>query len=171
MLNKIFNNNPTKEPKVTLKNKALKGYLKSFEIEVFSNDPLTQLNETKAAMINTLNEQLKEFNGIKYVLSIKIMLKKQKGNAFIYKPVYFNNAALTVINEHDIVSSINESLEIIEHKISVWMNEGSGWTIVSVDNMYTNLSKCKLLRGSSYIELPITAMTALDGVIYVVKIQ
>ena len=49
--------------------------------------------------------------------------------------------------------------------IAVWISEGSGWTVESVDNLYINLVKYKPLRGSSYIQLPVELRNSAKGLI------
>ena len=38
--------------------------------------------------------------------------------------------------------------------VAVWISEGSGWTVESVDNHYINVVQYEPMKGSSYIELP-----------------
>ena len=40
------------------------------------------------------------------------------------------------------------------HGVAVWLSEGSGWTVESIDDQYINIVKYKQLKGSSYTELP-----------------
>ena len=37
----------------------------------------------------------------------------------------------------------------------VWINEGSGWNVESVESQYINISTYRPLSGSSYINLPV----------------
>ena len=46
-----------------------------------------------------------------------------------------------------------KSSEDILNKIDVWISEGSGWTIKSVDQHLIYFAKYKPLKGSSYVEL------------------
>ena len=38
--------------------------------------------------------------------------------------------------------------------IYIWISEGSGWTVKSIDNHYINIAKYNPVKGSSYIKLP-----------------
>ena len=60
---------------------------------------------------------------------------------------------------------LQESQEQIINKIAQWISEGSGWTIESVDNHYTNIMKYDPLRGSSYINLPQEFNNSAKGLI------
>ena len=38
--------------------------------------------------------------------------------------------------------------------IDLWINDGSGWIVESVESQYINISTYRLLSGRSYISLP-----------------
>ncbi|XP_068675341.1 uncharacterized protein [Montipora foliosa] len=48
--------------------------------------------------------------------------------------------------------------------MAVWISEGSGWTVQSVDNHYLNVVKYEPMKGSSYIKLP-TELRIAKGLI------
>ena len=52
----------------------------------------------------------------------------------IFKMVYFNSKAKTIINENEINESIQTSNQEISHGITVWLSKGSGWTVESIDD-------------------------------------
>ena len=72
----------------------------------------------------------------------------------IFKTAYFNSNAKAIINENEIIESIQTSNQEISNGITVWLSEGSGWTVESINEQYINIVKYKPLKGSSYIELP-----------------
>ena len=72
----------------------------------------------------------------------------------IYKKTYFNSKPKIIINDTDLEESLLKSNEEILNKIDVWISEGSGWTIESVDQHFINIAKYKPLKGSSYVKLP-----------------
>ena len=61
--------------------------------------------------------------------------------------------------------SIQTSSQEILNGISVWLSEGSGWTVESVDDQYINIVRYKPLKGSSYIELPPELRNPAEGLI------
>ena len=79
----------------------------------------------------------------------------------IFKTAYFNSKAKTIMNENKIIESIQISNQEILNGIAVWLSEGSGWTVESIDKQYINIVKYKPLKGSSYIELPSELMNPL----------
>ena len=95
--------------------------------------------------------------GIKHTETLKLTLKKTTVDAdknepkMIFKTAYFNSKAQTIINENEINESIQTSNQEILNGIAVWLSEGSGWTVESIDDQYINIVKYKPLKGSSYI--------------------
>ena len=81
------------------------------------------------------------------------MLKKYKFNGEIeFAPVYFNSVTKTVIDHR--FRSENSFQEIL-YMIDVWINNGSGWNVVSIESQYIIISTYRSLSGSSYIDLPV----------------
>ena len=83
----------------------------------------------------------------------------------MFKTAYFNSKAKTIINKNEIDESTQTTNQQILNGISVWISEGSGWTIELVDDKYVNIVKYKPLKGSSYIELPLEIRNPAEGLI------
>ena len=145
--------------------KALKGYTKSYEIDIINKNPLEQLQNTRLTLKKHLEILLNEFKGLKFVEILKVTFNKVSNNEIISKTAYFNSKARTVINNNDITESLNLSEQHILNFISIWISEGSGWTIKSIDNHYLNIVKYKPLKGSSYIQLPLELQNSAKGLI------
>ena len=141
--------------KITQLRKALKGSTKSFAVDVINIiDPMKQLNETKNFIKKCLVKELLELKGYKYVETLKISFIKKQGNGMTTKTAFFNSKTKTIINAMEINDVLLSSREEIVKAMGQWLSEGSGWTIMSVDSHYINLTQYKPLKGSSYIELP-----------------
>ena len=148
---------PTIEPrtKINKLDQALKGYTKSYEITIKNNkDPLLQLQNTRIALASHISSLLTSMNGLKFVEALKVTLTKISDGETIYKTVNFFSTPQTIINNTEINASLEASKQIILNKIAVWISEGSGWTIESVDNHYLNVVTYQPLTGSSYIRMP-----------------
>ena len=79
------------------------------------------------------------------------MLKKYKPNGEIeFAPVYFNSVTKTVINQR---FKLENSFQEILYMTDVWINEGSGWNVESIESQYINISTYRPLSGSSYMNL------------------
>ena len=135
--------------------KALKGYTKSFEIDIKNNkDPLAQLQNTRKAIENHIISLIGSMKGLKFVETLKVTFKKTVNDKTVYKTAYFNSKPKIIINNTEIPESLQLSKEQILNMIAQWVSEGSGWTIQSVDNHYLNIVQYQPMKGSSYIELP-----------------
>ena len=146
---------PQKTIKVNLLEKALKGFVKSYRVEISSfEDPLKQLNETKKAVAEKIQLELHKMKGLKVNVTIQITFEKQDGMKMITKQAFFNSKALILLVEKDTDDILQDSTNQIVDKIGKWLSEGSGWTIESVDSHYINIAQYKPLKGSSYMELP-----------------
>ena len=64
-----------------------------------------------------------------------------------------------------IPETLQTSKEEILNLIAVWISEGSGWTIKTVDNHYLNIVKYKPVNGKSYIKLPVELQHHKKGLI------
>ena len=110
-------------------------------------------------------------NGIKHSETLKLTFKKATTDAdknepkMISKTAYFSGKAKVIINENGIIESIQTSNQEILNGIAVWLLEGSGWTVESIDEQYINIVKYKPLKGSSYIELPAELTNSTKGLI------
>ena len=47
----------------------------------------------------------------------------------------------------------------------VWINNGSGWNVQSVESQYINISNYRPLTGSSYMDLPVELKSPRKGLI------
>ena len=117
-------------------NKALKGFTKSYEINTKNNkDPLMQLQNTRKAVAIHIEKMLKSMTGLKFVETLRVTFEKQLGREEkIMKTAYFNSQPQTITNDTQIELALSLSKQAILNKIAVWISEGSGWTIQSVEN-------------------------------------
>ena len=58
----------------------------------------------------------------------------------------------TVINHR---FRLKNYFQKILYMINVWINNGSGWNVESIDSQYINISTYRPLSGSSYMDLPV----------------
>ena len=106
---------------------------------------------------------LNETKGFKYQLILRVLLKKYKPNGEIqFRPLYFNSTAKTVINHR---FRLENSFQEILYMIDVWINNGSGWNVESIESQYINISTYRPLSGSSYVKLPAELRSSKKGLI------
>ena len=159
---------PTPLPRTKIEefDKALKGYTKSFEINIKNNkDPLIQLQNTRLGLKYYIIKTLTSMKGLKFVETLKVTFKKLSKDKIINKTAYFNSKPQTIINNIEISEALKLSKEQILNIIAQWISEGSGWTVESVDGHYLNVVQYEPMKGSSYIKLPEELRNSLKGLI------
>ena len=146
---------PEKRTIISQVEKALKGFTQSFDVELRNKiDPLSQLQKSRKAIEYLFNNLLIQTKGFKFVETLQVKFIKYSNAKKIMKNGYFNSKADLIINETDIKLAIATSQQQILNKIAQWISEGSGWTILSIENHYINVVNYEPLKGSSYIQLP-----------------
>ena len=146
---------PLPRTKIDEVDKALKGYTKSYEIDIKNDkDPLIQLQNTRLAIEYHIIKVLTSMKGLKFVETLRVTFKKLSKDEIVYKTAYFNSKPKTIINNTEIPEALQSSKDHILNMIAQWISEGSGWTVESVDNHYLNIVQYQPMKGSSYIKLP-----------------
>ena len=159
---------PVPTPRTVIKqiDKALKGFVKSYEINIRNErDPLVQMQNTRNGVERQVTTLLNEMKGLKYIETLQVTFEKISSNIIIEKSAYFNSASQTIINQMEINNALQMSKQNILNKIAQWISEGSGWTVKSVDSHYMNIAKYEPMKGSSYIQLPQELRNSAKGLI------
>ena len=159
---------PVPTPRTIIKqtDKALKGFAKSYEINIRNNrDPLVQMQNTRKGAEHRVITLLNEMKGLKYVETLKVTFEKISADVIVEKSAYFNSASQTIINQMEINEALQMSKQNILNKIAQWISERSGWMVQSVDNHYLNIAKYEPMKGSSYIQLPNELRNSKKGLI------
>ena len=163
---------PLQIPKIKELNRALKGHVKSYEIELQDNlNPLNHFTKTRPLTESHLEDLLKTMKGFKFIETLELMFEKDTidsktgKHVSIYKTAFFNGKAKTITKVDDIEPELNMSRQEILNMIDKWVSEGSGWVIDRIDSHYLNVTLYKPLNGSSYIELPTELRNPKKGLI------
>ena len=152
--------------KIGEKQRALKDFIKSYEIDLKTDrDTLVQLQNTRLAISRLFNTILNNTKDFKFVGTLKVTFVKRKDDDNIYKPANFNSRAQVVINPNDFLSSLQLSQQQLLNGIGVWLSDGSGWTISSIDENYINIVRYEPMQGNSYIPLPVKLQNPAKGLI------
>ena len=169
-----FFNKPIKKPKVKrLKNidwlaelpfyqrlrviktdQVFRGYEMSYKVEIIERKyPIVQLQASKSSIKDLFSDLLIEAKGFKYQIAVNILLKKYKVNGEIeFAPLYFNSVTKPVINHK---FKTENSFHEIFYMTDIWINNGSGWIVESVESQYISILTYRPLSRSSYINLPV----------------
>ena len=157
-------------PKIKELNRALKGHVKSYEIELQDNsNPLNHFTKTRPQTESHLEDLLKTMKGFKFIETLEVekdtIDSKTGKRVSIYKTAFFNGKAKTITKVDDIEPELNMSRQEILNVIDKWVSEGSGWVIDQIDSHYLNVTLYKPLNGSSYIKLPAKLGNSRKGLI------
>ena len=126
-------------------------------------DPIVQLKASKLSIKNLFSDLLNETKCFKYQITVKVLLKKYKYNGEIkIKPVYCNSRTKAIINHR---FKLENYFQEILYMIDVWINNGSGWNVESIESQYINISTYRPLSGSSYMDLPVELRSPRKGLI------
>ena len=153
-------------------NRALKGHVKSYEVELQDNlNPLNHFKKTRPQTKSHLEDLLKTMKGFKFIETLEVTFEKDTINSktgkcvSIYKTAFFNGKAKTITKVDDIEPELNMSRQEILNTIDKWISECSGWVIDRIDSHYLNVTLYKPLNGNSYIELPTELRNPKKGLI------
>ena len=158
---------PAPRTKIEQTSKALNGYTKSYEISIKNDkDPLVQLNSTRKGLVYHITSVLTSMKGLKFAETLRVTFEKETGHEErVIKTAYFNSQPQTITNDTQIELALSLSKQEILNNIAVWISEGSGWTIESINNHYLNVVKYEPMKGSSYIKLPTELRNSAKGLI------
>ena len=97
----------------------------NYKVEITERkDPIYQLETSKLSIKDLFSDLLNGTKGFKYQITLKVTLKKYKPNGEIqFRPVYFNSATKTVINQK---VGLGNAFQEILHLVDNWINKGSG---------------------------------------------
>ena len=145
-------------------NQAFRGYAMLYKVGIIeTKDSIVEAS--KSSIKNLFSDLLNETKGFKYQITVKDLLKKYKLNGNTeFALGYFNSVTKTVINQR---FRVENSFQEILYMIDVWINNGSGWIVESIESQYINISTYRLLSGSSYMDLPVELKSPRKGLINV----
>ena len=101
-------------------NHAFRGYALSYKVKIIEKkNSIKQFEASKSSIKDLFSDLLTEAKGIKYQITLKVMLKKYKPNGEIeYRPVYFYSTTKAVINHK---FSLENAFQEILYRIDNWL--------------------------------------------------
>ena len=93
-----------------------------YKVEIVERkDPHYQLEASKLSIKDLFGDLLNETKGLKYQITVKVLLKKNKLNGeIVFAPVYFNSLTKIVINDR---FKLENYFQEILYIIDAWINE------------------------------------------------
>ena len=135
---------------ISRKERTLRGYAETYKVKIINNKSLSDsVSVSKNSIKNLFDELLRLKSDFKYIVSVKITLKKRiNNNEFDTKTLHFNSIIKTVINQR---YPLNDSFGEILNLLDIWINEGSGLVMDEIKGLYINISNYEPLLGGGYI--------------------
>ena len=152
-------------PVISLGDHGFRNHERTYEVEVMDSRSLADsLFLAKKSINDLFREILKDRRGFKYILSIRITLKKWNNeiNAYQFDTICRNSDPIEVTNQR---FKINEAYEILKHRLEFFQNEGSGWAIDRREDIWINITTYDSLAAGSYTELPSELNNSMKGLI------
>ena len=103
--------------------------------------------------------------GHKFTEVLKVTFKRHKDGKVRREEQYFNSGPRIVIDAIDIGENLNLSQQKFLNGIAIWLKEGSGWVVESINGHYINIVKYNPLKGNLYIPLPPELRSGRKGLI------
>ena len=173
--NKILKDKKSLRENIIKRRIALKNKVKSIEVNIIEpKDPNKQLYYTTPLVAKELQTIFNIEGAMKVQVLIHVLFNKKKieygddGEAIenpIDKEAYFNSTIFTILDNDDIIESLDRAAEELSKNAANWISEGSGWTIVEIKTHFVNIVKYLPLRGSSYTPLPKELRNSMCGLI------
>lgn len=134
---------------------ARKGWFGSYRLKSKGNtsDWLHFLNKIKPEINNILLKLLKELHQCSYQISVYTTFYQETDNSNTVD-VHFTNKMNQILNETEIIESINKQITDFDRKIQEYLRMGSGRIFEKVIWVQIEVAKYKPLKRNSYVELP-----------------
>ena len=118
----------------------------------------------KRSIIDFFRDLLEEKRGFKYILSTRVTLKKWNNvsNTYDTDTIFRNSDPITVINKR---FDLGTGFETLKHRLSIYSDEGSGWIIDKIEDIWINVANYDPLVGKSYFTLPLELTNSMKGLI------
>ena len=136
---------------ISRRERSFKGYIETYNVEVVDKISLSDsLFLAKSCIVDLFKDLSQEEKVFKNILSTKITLKlwNNATNTYDIETVHFKSEEITVINKK---FNLNSAYEELKHKLHIWGEGGSGWTVDKFENIWIKISNYDPLAGSSYI--------------------
>ena len=119
------------------------------------SDPLTSLVDARSETRNEVVRALTEHNGIKWHLTMIVLLTKLNRLAEeIDIEAMFSGESVTLLLESDFDEQFDNQVGLILKRLNEFVINGSGWTVERVVNLSVRIAAYKPTSCSSCIKSP-----------------
>ena len=146
---------PRIEPDFELSKTVPKGFLRTYKYTPDLCGGVTAVFNFSLEQIRIIMEEELDHHQYKVCLVFHVQLMKNNpSDTTKTEEAYFRSNVMTILSAHAIDEAVQRAFAEIERRIEKWTNEGSGWVITKVLNVYLDIAKYTPLKGSSYFDLP-----------------
>ena len=144
------------DSKLKLVDKPLCNYFKTYEIDARTyKDPSALFSDKKSMLVNQINQDIREYNGIKFSIGLSVQFSHDEGDGKRKLVVGQNHGEQSaVLDENNVDEFYDKQTAYLQTWIEKFTNTASGLEIDHCIKLYLNIAKYEPLKGSSYIPLP-----------------
>ena len=157
-IKKLKEEKPIKEEGWHLRDKAIKGYFRTWELGVHKDnkDLVGFFENHEKEIINQLEREQEELTNYKFslVTKIKMVYITKDGEETYTDHFYGRSNQNIVLTPKDIPKQISHAQQKIQEKLEKYTRNRTGGTVDEIERVYIDIAKYSPLKGSSYIDLP-----------------
>ena len=135
-------------------------FLRGWQMDVpqghpHGTDPRAFLEGLRPQIRAKLEEEIKDLNGIKFQLALKVQLRKDNADGSEeYTDPVLRHKQDAILQNSEIEGALNQAFPTIQEPLEKWTQRGSGWVVDRVEVLWLDIARYQPLRGGSYIPLP-----------------
>ena len=113
---------------------AFRNYAETYGVEVVNKISLSDTLFLKSSIMNLFKDLLKEKRGFKYILSVRVTLKRwnNETNTYDIDTIFHNSDTVTVTSDR---FDLGTAYEILKHRLNSYSGEGSEWIIDEIEDI------------------------------------
>ncbi|CAB4016604.1 Hypothetical predicted protein [Paramuricea clavata] len=97
---------------------------------------------------------IKSENGVKVGETLTVRLVKGLISENKPQDVFFKTYSVAVTSIDEVEDVVDRNAEVIQVKLEGYQERGSNWRVLGLEKHEINITKCKPLKGSSFIDTP-----------------
>ena len=123
-----------------------------------NNDLLVFARENKAKITELVKTEILRFKNVKVEFGFKGKFSIERNGETEYMEYYLREKDPQIFNrnsdEEEIKKEYDDYVEKMKEKIESWSENGSGWEVDTIMEVYVNVARYQPLRGGTYFPPP-----------------
>ena len=120
---------------ISRKQHAFRNCVETYDVEVFGRINLSDsLFLAKNSIVDLFKDLLKEKRSFKYILSVRVTLKRwnNETNTYDIDTFFRNSDSITVTKKR---FDLSTGYETLKHRLSIYSGDSSGWIIDKIEDI------------------------------------